>query len=64
MNNPGRILVVQDNPATLKMLCAALEAEGYSVETAPDGRAALEVATRSLPDLVLQDLHGVRHGRV
>jgi two-component system cell cycle sensor histidine kinase/response regulator CckA len=51
-----RVLVVEDNPATLKMLRATLEAEGCSVETAPDARTALDAAARGLPDLVLQDL--------
>src|SRR5580765_8400540 len=56
MTRPSSILVVEDNPATLKILRGALEAEGYSVESAPDARTALVAAARSLPDLVLQDL--------
>ena len=56
MTRPSRILVVEDNPATLKILRGALEGEGYSVETVPDARTALAAATRTLPDLVLQDL--------
>ena len=56
MTRPNRILVVEDNPATLKMLRVALEAQGYSVVTTPDARTALDAASRSLPDLVLQDL--------
>jgi PAS domain S-box-containing protein len=56
MTGQSRILVVEDNPATLQMLCATLEAERYTVETAPDARTALEAAARRLPDLVLQDL--------
>ena len=37
--------------------CACvLEDEGYTVETAPDGRAALELFTASPPDLLITDL--------
>jgi PAS domain S-box-containing protein len=51
-----RILVVEDNPATLKMLRFVLEADGYAVAAAPDARTALADAAAILPDLVLQDL--------
>jgi CheY-like chemotaxis protein len=50
------VLVVEDNPAALKLFRAALEGEGYSVLAAFDARMALEQAARRLPDLVLQDL--------
>jgi CheY-like chemotaxis protein len=50
MTRPTRILVVEDNPATLKILRTALEAEGYSVEATADARTALAAAARSLPD--------------
>jgi PAS domain S-box-containing protein len=50
------ILVVEDNPTTLKMLRLALESEGYRVVEASDGRSALAAVETSRPDLVLQDL--------
>src|SRR6266849_272930 len=50
------ILVVEDNPATRKMLRLALATEGYGVVEAADARAALKAAASRLPDLVLQDL--------
>ncbi|MGZ5258996.1 MAG: response regulator [Burkholderiales bacterium] len=54
---PGpTILVIEDNPTARKMLCLALATEGYGVVEAADARAALAVADRTLPDLVLQDL--------
>ncbi len=53
---PQTILVVEDNPITRKMLRLALQAEGYSVLEAPDGRTALELTARSKPDLIIQDL--------
>jgi PAS domain S-box-containing protein len=56
MMGPQRILVVEDNPTTLKMLRVVLSGEGFDVEEALDARAALDRATRAPPDLVLQDL--------
>ena len=56
MTAVSTILVVEDNPATRKMLRVALATEGYGVVEAADARAALGEAGRTLPDLVLQDL--------
>lgn len=51
-----RILVVDDEVAIVDVLEAYLRNEGYDVHTAFDGEAALAVAARELPDLVLLDL--------
>jgi PAS domain S-box-containing protein len=53
---PPKILVVEDNPLTRKMLRITLESDGYTVVEAGDGRAALAAAAQELPALVLQDL--------
>ncbi len=37
-------------------LCDGFRSEGYAVESAADGAAALEAATRSTPDLILLDV--------
>jgi CheY-like chemotaxis protein len=50
------ILIVEDNSTTRKLYRVALEAEGYRVLEACDGRAALELLARERPTLVLQDL--------
>jgi CheY-like chemotaxis protein/signal transduction histidine kinase len=50
------VLIVEDNPAALKLFRGALEEAGYDVRVACDGRSALEEATRDLPGLILQDL--------
>jgi PAS domain S-box-containing protein len=50
-----RILVVDDN-VDMRDYVAALLADEYSVQTAPDGQAALELATADPPDLVLTDV--------
>ncbi len=49
------ILVVDDTPDTVGLLAVALEAAGMDVLVALDGGAALEVASRTTPDLVLMD---------
>ena len=51
-----RILVVEDDPAILTGLRDLLESEGYAVETARDGVAALERFRAARPDLVLLDV--------
>lgn len=50
------ILVVDDDPHLLKALKITLQAHGYTVDTAPDGRSALLAATRNPPGLVVLDL--------
>jgi PAS domain S-box-containing protein len=57
MTTPATILIVEDNPASLRMLRAILESEGYIVVEAVDGATALAAAERQLPDLVVQDLN-------
>jgi PAS domain S-box-containing protein len=56
MNAAQQILVVEDNPTTLKMLRVVLMSEGFAVREALDARAALDLAKHDPPDLVLQDL--------
>jgi two-component system cell cycle response regulator len=52
----GRILVVDDIEANVRLLQAKLQAEYYDVLTAADGATALDVAARERPDLVLLDV--------
>jgi two-component system KDP operon response regulator KdpE len=51
-----RILVVDDEPQILRALATNLRARGYDVEIAPTGEAALALAARKHPDLVILDL--------
>jgi two-component system, OmpR family, response regulator MprA len=51
-----RVLVVDDDPPVLRMLERTLVAEGFEVETAPDGGAALAAAERRAPDLMVLDV--------
>jgi diguanylate cyclase (GGDEF)-like protein len=51
-----KILVIEDNPISRKVVRVALEAEGYRVIEAADGRTGLTLMAQETPDLVLQDL--------
>jgi len=50
------VLIVDDEPAILRTLAVNLRARGYEVQTATDGRQALELAARHHPDAVVLDL--------
>jgi DNA-binding response OmpR family regulator len=51
-----RVLVADDDPDLRFTLQAQLEADGYAVQVAPDGRVALALAERVLPHLAVVDL--------
>src|SRR5881398_513185 len=51
-----RILVIEDEPRILAFLARGLEAEGFTVDGAPDGRAGVQQASRGRYDLVILDL--------
>lgn len=50
------VLVVEDEPALLETLEYNLARQGYRVSTAADGLAALELARRERPDLIVLDV--------
>lgn len=50
------ILVVEDEPSLQETLAYNLTRQGYLVETIGDGREALELARRLLPDLIVLDI--------
>lgn len=62
MNEPiieqpsGRILVVDDTTANLRLLSDLLTGEGYITYPASDGEIALEFVRTTLPDLILLDI--------
>lgn len=51
-----KVLVVDDDEKLVKVLSAYLFKEGYTVETALNGVAAMERADRFQPDVILLDL--------
>jgi len=52
----ARILVVDDVPENVRLLEAVLDAHGYDVVSATNGRTALELASSASPDLALLDV--------
>ena len=52
----GRLLVVDDTPANVKLLEDLLGFHGYEVETAATGEEALELMRDHSPDMVLLDV--------
>ncbi|NOX60917.1 MAG: hybrid sensor histidine kinase/response regulator [Chloroflexi bacterium] len=51
-----QILVIEDEEPIRENLRELLEAEGYEVLTAADGRVGAELAQQHLPDLILSDI--------
>jgi DNA-binding response OmpR family regulator len=51
-----RVLLVDDDVATLEMFRQALRLSGFDVRTAADGVAALSHVERDLPDVIVLDL--------
>jgi len=52
----GRVLVVDDQAANLRVVSALLERQGYEVAVAGDGDSALGIAEERAPDLMLLDM--------
>jgi DNA-binding response OmpR family regulator len=52
----GRVLVVDDSSVIRDLIAVNLELEGFAVDVAEDGEAALEHVARRRPDLVTLDV--------
>ncbi|HET7419774.1 MAG TPA: response regulator [Candidatus Dormibacteraeota bacterium] len=52
-----RILVADDDPASVELLTYFLEGNGFEVSTATDGNRALEMGTSGDFELVILDVH-------
>jgi CheY-like chemotaxis protein len=53
---PLRVLVVENEPDSRDSLAMLLRLYGHEVEVAKDGTTALQVAGRTLPDVLLMDI--------
>lgn len=53
---PAKILVVDDEQSILNLVTAYLRPEGYAVETAVNGRSALDLIRTFQPDLIVLDI--------
>ena len=56
MTETATVLVADDEPHLLRLVKFRLEREGYTVITATDGDAALELARTEHPDLIVLDV--------
>jgi two-component system OmpR family response regulator len=54
--NGARVLVVDDESNITELVAMALRYEGFTVQTAATGRAALEAVTAFAPALVILDI--------
>lgn len=52
----ARILIIEDNPTNLELMCYLLHASGHVLFTASDGPAGIELARLTNPDLIVCDL--------
>src|SRR5688500_9713061 len=56
MSTPPRVLAVEDSPTQARLLRLILEAEGFTVEVAGSGQAALARLAEASFDLVVSDV--------
>lgn len=56
MNQPTRVLLVDDNPIILDLLVINFELEGFTVLQASDGAQAFAIAKEQRPDVVISDV--------
>jgi sigma-B regulation protein RsbU (phosphoserine phosphatase) len=53
---PATILVVDDSPVNLQVLVRTLDGTGHRILVATGGKAAIDIAQRARPDLILLDV--------
>ena len=53
---PATILIVDDGPVNLQVLVRTLDGTGHRVLVATSGKAAIDIAQRARPDLILLDV--------
>lgn len=54
--NPKSILVVEDEPSIAEVVSLYLKRAGYHVQIASDGKQAMNIFERQMPDFVILDL--------
>lgn len=52
----ARILIVEDNPANMKLAVLILASAGHTVLQATTAREGVELAKKEIPDIVLMDV--------
>jgi signal transduction histidine kinase len=57
VDQPAKVLIIDDEEATRYGIRRALATQGYQLEEAPDGARALETIETFLPDVVVSDIN-------
>jgi two-component system KDP operon response regulator KdpE len=52
----GKVLIIDDDPALLRLMSMAFQAAGYSTVSADNGRKGVRMAAAHRPDLVVTDI--------
>lgn len=52
----ARILIIEDNPANMKLACLLMQNIGHTVLRAVDAETGLTLARNNRPDLILMDV--------
>jgi CheY-like chemotaxis protein len=55
-DEPGSVLVVEDDPSNRELLCRMLRKEGWEAIEAKNGREGMDVLSGRIPDMILLDL--------
>jgi CheY-like chemotaxis protein len=55
-NEPKKILLAEDDAFIMEIYAMKLKAEGYEVATAHDGEEAVQLAKKSIPNLIILDI--------
>lgn len=56
MSDRIKIMIVEDHPLNLKLICDLLEMDGHEVFANPDAESALEQLEHVAPDVILTDV--------
>lgn len=64
--NKPTALIIEDDPDLVHIFAEALEQSGYKPTTVSEGKLALELLSKTVPDIVVLDLHlpGVSGGEI
>lgn len=52
----GKVLIIDDDPALLRLMAMAFQAAGFGVVSADNGRKGVRMASAHRPDLVVTDI--------
>ncbi len=52
----AKILLIEDNPVDIKMVCSILEKKGHKLTTVGNGKEGIKIATSDRPDVILMDM--------